>query len=267
MMRALWTASSGMLAQQTNVDVISNNLANVNTTGYKKERTEFKDLLYETLSRANVLQGTGNAVNLQVGHGVAPASIVSTYTLGNLEKTDNPLDFAINGDGFFAARDVNGNTVYTKDGGFKVSVTDGETRLVTSEGYPVLDQDDNEIILTGIDINNLTVNPQGEISYLDADGQQQSLGQALKVVRFPNTEGLLKLGSNFVGPSPASGEPVSEADLDQKSMVMQKYLESSNVQVVEEMVKMIVAQRAYEMNSKSVQTSDEMLQLANNLRR
>jgi len=267
MMRALWTASSGMTAQQLNVDVIANNLANVNTAGYKKERVAFKDLLYETISRANVLQGSGAPINLQVGHGVAPVAVVPTYTLGNLENTDNPLDFAINGEGFFTVRDANGNLAYTRDGSFKISIEDGESKLVTSEGYAVLDQDDEEIFLTGVDLDTLTVSASGELSYIDEDGEVQSLGQSFKIVQFANKEGLLKLGSNLLQETPASGEPILEEDLDNKSIIMQRYVESSNVQVVEEMVKLIVAQRAYEINSKSVQTADEMLSMANNLRR
>ncbi|WHH57595.1 flagellar basal-body rod protein FlgG [Petroclostridium sp. X23] len=267
MMRALWTAASGMTAQQLNVDVISNNLSNVNTTGYKKQRVEFKDLLYETLSRANVLEGEGRPVNLQVGHGVAPVSTVTAYTMGNLEKTDNPLDFAIDGEGFFAVRDANEQIAYTRDGSFKISISDGEAKLVTKEGYAVLDDGDNEIYLTGIDVNSLSVGPTGELTYIDEDDVVQSLGQTLQVVQFQNRDGLLKTGSNFVSPSSASGEPILEMDIENKSTLMQGFLESSNVQVVEEMVKLIVAQRAYEVNSKAIQTSDEMLQMANNLRR
>lgn len=267
MMRALWTAASGMKAQQLNVDVISNNLSNVNTTGYKKQRIEFKDLLYETLSRADVLEGQGRPVNMQVGHGVIPNSTVTTYTVGNFEKTDNPLDLAINGEGFFAVRNANGETVYTRDGSFKISVDDGETRLVTSEGYAVLDDGGNDIILSGININQLSIGPSGELQYIDEDNVVIPLGQSIQIVQFNNRDGLLKVGSNFLAPSPASGEAIPDIEMGKRSTVMQGYLEASNVQVVEEMVKLIVAQRAYEINSKSIQTADEMLGMANNLRR
>ncbi|MCG8502753.1 MAG: flagellar basal-body rod protein FlgG [Firmicutes bacterium] len=267
MMRALWTAGSGMMGQQLNVDVISNNLSNVNTTGYKKQRVEFKDLLYETLSQASVLDGMGKPVSLQVGHGVTPTATVSTYTMGNLERTDNPLDIAIDGDGFLTVRDVNGDLAYTRDGAFKISINDGEAILVTSDGYPVLDEGDNEIFLTGININSLTINPDGSLTYIDEDEVVQPLGQSLKLVRFQNREGLIRDGSNFLRESSASGEPMLEADLENRSRIMQNFLESSNVQVVEEMIKLIVAQRAYEVNSKSVQTADDMLGMANNLRR
>jgi flagellar basal-body rod protein FlgG len=267
-MRALWTASTGMTAQQLNVDAISNNLANVNTNGYKKQRVEFKDLFYETLSKASVYDQQGKPVNLQVGHGVMPSATVTAYSRGNIEKTDNPLDIAIDGEGFFAIRNQNDEIVYTRDGAFKISISNGEARLVTSEGYPVLDDGDNEIILTDIDVSKLNINQNGELFYVDANNTTQSLGQTLKIVRFPNREGLEKIGSNFVRQTDASGEPVLEADLEgQKSSIMQGALEGSNVQVVEEMVKLIVAQRAYEINSKSIQTADEMLGIANNLRR
>ncbi len=267
MMRALWTAGSGMMAQQLNVDTISNNLSNVNTTGYKKQRVEFKDLLYETLSKSDLIDGLGKPVNLQVGHGVMPTATVTNYSVGNFENTENPLDIALDGEGFFAVRDANGEIAYTRDGSFKISINDGEALLVTSEGHSVLDDGENDIVLTDINVNNLSIGQNGEISYLDTDNVVQPLGQTLQIVRFQNREGLLKDGSNYVKPSPASGEPISEADLDEKTTIMQGFLESSNVQVVEEMVKLIVAQRAYEVNSKSVQTADEMLGMANNLRR
>ena len=186
MMRALWTASSGMKAQQLNVDVISNNLANVNTTSYKKQRVEFKDLLYETLSKATVIEGSGKPVNLQVGYGVNPVSTVSTYSTGNMEKTENVLDFAIDGEGFFAVRNQNEELMYTRDGGFKVSINGGEAKLVTSEGYPVLDEADNEIVFNDVDYSKINVSPGGEILYMAEDGSLQSTGQFLKVVRFQN---------------------------------------------------------------------------------
>lgn len=267
MIRALWTAASGMKAQQLNVDVISNNLSNVNTTGYKKQRVEFKDLLYETLEQSDLIDGMGKPVNLQVGHGVTPSATVTAYTMGNLERTESPLDFAINGEGFFTVRDHNGELIYTRDGSLKVSISNGEAHLVTSDGYAVLDEGDSEIILTDINVEELSVNSLGELTYIDENQIPQPLGQNFKIVRFPNREGLLNIGSNFVKPSAASGEPVSEIELQQRSSIMQRFVESSNVQVVEEMVKLIVAQRAYEVNSKSVQTADEMLSMANNLRR
>lgn len=266
MMRALWTAGTGMIGQQTNVDVIANNLANVNTTGYKKERLEFKDLLYETMQRAQVLDGNGRPVNLQVGHGAAPVATVKNYGTGNLEKTDNALDFAINGEGFFTVRGPNEETVYTRDGSFKLSVSDMGTRLTTSDGYAVLD-DMGEDIYIDIPLDKLFVSELGELSTVDESGTAQSLGQVIGMVNFPNKQGLEAIGGNFYKITSASGQPIPNLDQEVRSTVKQFFLESSNVQVVEEMVKLIVAQRAYEISSKSIQAADEMLGMANNLRR
>jgi flagellar basal-body rod protein FlgG len=266
MMRALYTAGSGMMAQQYNVDVISNNLSNVNTTSYKKERAEFKDLLYETVSRAYVMEGEGKPVNLQVGHGAAVVATVKNFSSGNLEKTENPLDFAIEGDGFFTVQGPNGDTVYTRDGSFKISVTEEGNMITTSDGYPVLDENGNSIILE-IDAADLNVSSNGELGYIDETGTAVSLGQKIGMVKFPNRYGLESIGRNFYAQTPASGTPVADAESGTVSVISQGYLESSNVQVVEEMVKLIIAQRAYEINSKAIQSADEMLGMANNLRR
>lgn len=266
MMRALWTAASGMTAQQLNVDVVSNNLANVNTTAYKKERVEFKDLLYETMDRAYNIDGQGKPVNLQVGHGATPVATLKNYAKGNFEKTDGPLDFAINGEGFFTVMGPNGQILYTRDGSFKTGVTEEGQKITTSEGYPILDQDGNEIILS-IDISKLNVGTDGAMSYEDETGETVDLGQRIGLVKFPNRPGLENVGGNFYAQNSASGYPVADEELGERSIISQRFLESSNVQVVEEMVKLIVAQRAYEINSKAIQAADEMLGQANNLRR
>ena len=266
MMRALWTAGSGMIAQQFNVDVISNNLANVNTNSYKKERAEFKDLLYETIDRAVVQGGNGRPVNLQVGHGVRVAATVKNFSVGNFDKTDNPLDFAINGEGFFKIAGPGGRIAYTRDGSFKLSVGDEGIKLVTSDGYPVLDQDDSEIIFD-FDVSRMQVSGEGEINYVDETNTSVYTGIKLGMVRFPNRQGLESIGNNLYLQTDASGWPVSEEEFEDKSILLQRFLESSNVQIVEEMVKLIVAQRAYEVNSKAIQSADDMLGMANNLRR
>lgn len=263
-MRALWTAASGMKAQQLNVDTISNNLANVNTTGYKKQRVEFKDLLYETLSKSNLDQGQGKPVNLEVGHGVMPMATTRSFTKGNLEQTNNNLDFAINGDGFFVVRDANDNLFYTKDGSFKLSVEDDEARLVTSEGYYV--QADGADVELGSDIEEINVSDVGMIT-VKRKGEEniEEIGQ-LTLARFVNPAGLESLGKNLYAPTAASGEAI-EAFEGEAGSIIQGFLETSNVQIVEEMIKLITAQRAYEINSKSIQTADQMLEQANNLRR
>lgn len=266
MVRALWTASSGMKAQQFNVDVISNNLSNVNTTGYKKDRAEFKDMLYETLTRADVLGNEGRPVNLQVGHGTVTAATSKSFQMGNLERTDNPLDFAIDGDGFFMIAGRGGEIVYTRDGSFKISVTDIGNMLTTADGYPVLDENGMEIIID-VDVSKLSVGENGELSYTDEEGVVISMGQRLGLVKFPNRYGLESVGSNNYAITPASGQPVPDEQMGRRSNIRQNFLESSNVQVVEEMVKLIVAQRAYEINSKAIQSADDMLGIANNLKR
>lgn len=270
MMRALYTAGSGMKAQQFNVDVISNNLANVNTTGYKKERAEFKDLLYETMKRAYVLDDGGQPVNLQVGHGTSVGATVRDFGSGNPEKTESNLDFAIEGEGFFTVIGPTGTIQYTRDGSFKISVMDDGTRkLTTSDGYPVLDSMEQEIVFDStVDLSKLVVTPQGAMSYIDGEGATVDLGQTIGMVNFPNKYALEAAGRNLFSRNSATGEPVQATEDEAgKSIMNQGYLESSNVQVVDEMVKLIVAQRAYEINSKAIQSSDDMLQIANNLRR
>nr|WP_207707310.1 flagellar basal-body rod protein FlgG [Crassaminicella thermophila] len=263
-MRALWTAASGMKAQQLNVDTIANNLANVNTTAYKKQRVEFKDLLYEQLNNKSISEGEGRPVNLEVGHGVMPMATLRSFTKGNPEQTNNDLDFAIDGDGFFVVRDMNDNLFYTKDGSFKLSVEDNEARLVTSDGYFV--QCDAGDIELGENVKEITVSPNGVIN-VKREGEEESeeIGQ-MTLVRFANPAGLESIGQNLYRETIASGEAF-EAYEGEAGSIKQGFLEASNVSVVEEMVKMITAQRAYEINSKSIQTADQMLEQANNLRR
>lgn len=266
MMRALWTSASGMLAQQMNVDVISNNLSNVNTTGYKKERIEFKDLLYETMDRARVLPNSGKPVNLQVGHGTTAVATVRSFDTGSPEETGNALDFFIDGEGFFMIQGPTGETNYTRDGSFKISITDMGKMLTTSDGYAVLDEAETPIIVD-VDLSKLNVSQSGELSYLDEEGISIPTGQVIGITYFDNRNGLEGIGRNLYKSTQAAGTPVMALDSTQKSLIIQNFLESSNVKTVEEMVKLIVAQRAYELNSKAIQSSDEMLGIANNLRR
>ncbi len=265
MIRSLWTAATGMKAQQLNIDTISNNLANVNTNGYKTQRAEFKDLLYATIKKTNLLDDLGAPVNLEVGHGVMPNATTRDFRNGSLIETQNDFDFAIDGEGFFSVLLPNDQVRYTRDGSFKLSVDGDEAMLVSSEGYIVLSEDD-DVILIENGMRDITVDNMGYITATDEDGEIVELGR-LKIVDFMNPAGLLSEGQNLYSTTVASGEEILlEAD-EMNSKVIQKYLEASNVQVVEEMVKMITAQRAYEINSKSIQVSDEMLQQANNLRR
>ncbi|HYE83667.1 MAG TPA: flagellar basal-body rod protein FlgG [Clostridia bacterium] len=264
MMRALWTASTGMQAQQLNVDTISNNMANVNTISYKKTRAEFKDLLYETMERGMVRDGQGKPVNLQVGHGVMTAATVKFFTTGSLDITNNPYDLAIDGPGFFKVLGPEGQEYYTKDGSFKISADGENFNLVTSEGYYV--QGENGNVELGSEIKEVTIDARGLITVKREDGTIEELG-SLSITTFVNPAGLESIGKNLYITTEASGEPNDTQNDGTGGNVLQGYLEYSNVQIVEEMVKLIQAQRAYEINSKSIQTADEMLGMANNLRR
>ena len=270
MMRALWTAASGMKTQQMYVDSIANNIANVNTAGYKKENMEFKSLFYETLRESGLDEnGFGRPVSLQIGNGVRASVSSKQFTQGSIEMTGNPLDFSLEGSGFFMIRGIDGDPIYTKQGSFKLSLFDDALTLVTSDGYPILDAEGEIITFDGNYItDNIAVDQEGNFTYVTADGTED-LGIQLGVAQFRNPAGLDALGGTFYKQTNASGEPIIEADNDEieKSVITQRSVEASNVQVVEEMIKMIVAQRAYEMNSKAIQTSDDMMGLANNLKR
>lgn len=276
MMRSLWTAASGMRAQQTNVDTIANNLANVNTAGYKTQEASFKSLLYQNLqSKSTNNAGEDKPVAAEVGLGTRVSAITSMFTQGNLTAADSPFSMAIEGDAFFQVRTPNGELRYTRDGNFNVSPTDQGEMLVTSDGYPVLDTRGNNIYLPkNYAASDLGVSQQGIVGFPDEtgniaplmrDGVQVQLG----LYQFSNPAGLEKTGGNNYAVTVASGEPLQEGVNNNltPSKVHQYYLEGSNVDVANEMVNLIVAQRAYEMNSKAIQATDDMMQQANNLRR
>jgi len=269
MMRSLWTAASGMKTQQLTVDTIANNLANVNTIGYKKERMEFKSLLYETMRSAGDVTKGGEPVNLQVGHGVRASGSVKTFTQGNIERTEAPLDFAVVGGGFFQVRTPEGDVQFSKDGSLKMSIVEGDLMLTTVTGYAVLGTDGEPITFDGTTSpEKLFVDEQGKFTYV-RDGNTVDIDRQFGIVQFKNVTGLKTMGGGLFQKTVATGDPLLESengDLD-PTTVIQGTLESSNVQAVEEMVKMIIAQRAYELSSKAIQTSDDMLGMANNLKR
>lgn len=272
MMRALYTAATGMIAQQTNVDNISNNLANVNTVGYKQEKTEFKSLLYQTLqTRTTSANGDEKPVSAQVGLGTRIASNSSIYSQGSMLASENSTDFAIDGDGFFAVRGADGEIYYTRAGNFTWSVgPNGGSILTNTDGYPVLDTAGNPIAIpANISAGKVTVSGNGTFGYENADGVFINLNQSFGLYQFNNPTGLEKIGSNFLAETDASGAAVNEATGQGlvQSVVHQKFLEGSNVQVADEMVNLIIAQRAYQLNSKAITTSDDMLEQANNLKR
>jgi flagellar basal-body rod protein FlgG len=271
MMRSLWTAASGMISQQTNVDTISNNLANINTTGYKKETAQFKSLLYQTIqANSTNADGTDKPVGIQTGLGVRNTAIVSKYTQGNIQETGNDYDFAIQGNGFFRVQTGDGSVGYTRNGSFGLSLGTGGFTLATTEGYPLLDTAGAPILLDeDIDTSELVIDESGNLQYPDANKNLQPMGIQISIAQFDNPAGLEKTADSLLKETAASGSAKLEsenANLKQ-SVIKSGCLEGSNVQAVNEMVDLIVAQRAYEMNSKSITAADEMLQQANNLRR
>ena len=271
MVRSLWTAATGMIAQQTNVDTIANNLSNVNTNGYKTQVNEFKSLLYQNIqTRTTSANGERKPSSAQVGLGVRNASISSIFKEGNMIASESDTAFAIDGKGFFAVRGEDGNTYYTRNGNFKFTLATNGNMLATSEGLPVMDSNGRPIILNNNYIlSRITVSKDGSLCYPDAQNNPQPIGITIGVYQFNNPNGLSRLADSLYQVTAASGQPINEATNTavEKSSVIQGYLEGSNVQVVDEMVNMIVAQRAYELNSKAITASDEMLQQANNLRR
>ncbi|MBZ2170691.1 flagellar basal-body rod protein FlgG [Nitratidesulfovibrio sp. SRB-5] len=260
MMRSLWTAATGMVAQQLNIDVISNNLANVNTTSFKKSRAEFEDLMYQNMRIAGAATEGDNRIptGIQVGMGVRPTTVHKFFTQGDYSNTGNSLDLAIEGDGFFLVQ-VNGEDAYTRAGAFKLN-QDGV--VVTANGYTLQPE-----FTVPAETKNITVTENGHISALDSNGA--ALAEAdIPLYTFINPAGLEARGRNLYVPSEASGEAVEGVPGEnQVGTIAQGFLEMSNVEVVDEMVNMIVGQRAYEMNSKAIQTSDTMLQTAVQLKR
>ena len=261
MLPALYSSATGMESQQLNLDVIANNLANVNTTGFKKSKIEFQDLLYQSTRSAGAAQGAGNVLptGLQIGHGSRAVATSRIFTTGDLSNTGEDLDMAISGDGFFEVELPDGTTAFTRDGAMK-RASDG--RIVTSDGLVV--RSGFTTIPAGT--TNIDIAPTGEITVFTAAGPQE-LGR-IQLTRFNNPSGLEALGGNLYKETPASGNAETGAPKeDGYGEIAQGYLELSNVKVVEEMVKLIMAQRAYEVNSKALQAADEMMQQSNNLRR
>lgn len=262
MIKALRTAATGMEAQQLNVDTIANNLANVNTTGFKKSRAEFQDILYQKLKSAGgtTMGESVSPTNLEVGFGTRPVATQRLFSEGNITPTGNALDLCIEGDGFFQVSMPDGIIAYTRDGALKLS---GDGKIVTTDGFYLYPEitlpNDASQISVGID-GKMTVEIAGETA-------PQEIGQ-LELVKFINPAGLEAMGHNLFKQTSASGVPTAGMPSQEGlGKINQGSLELSNVEVVEEMVNMIIAQRAYEINSKAIQTSDEMSGIANNLKR
>ena len=261
MIRSLFTAATGMSAQQIEQDVIANNLANVNTTGFKKSRANFQDLMYQIYSKAGATSSTGVQLpaGIEIGMGVKPISTQKIFSQGDYQQTGNPFDWAIEGDGFFQLDDGNGGNAYTRAGSFKINK---DSNICNSEGLlltPALSVPQGTVVIT--------VDKSGQVTATDSKGTMTQIGQ-LQIATFINPAGLTSEGRNLYAKTDASGEAsVGNPGIEGKGTISQYFLEMSNVNVIDEMVKMITGQRAYEINSKSVQTADAMLGIVNSLKR
>ena len=266
MVRSLWTGASGMIGQQANIDTISNNLANVNTHGYKKQRADFEDLIYQTVKVAGTpaTEDTVVPVGIQMGHGVKLADTQRVFSQGSLQQTDVATDMAITGEGFFRIQMYDGSWAYTRNGNFKIDETG---RMVNSNGYWLLP----DIIMPELFLpDSVNVTKDGRVSVRvprDGDIVEMDVGR-IELYRFPNPVGLTAVGENLFKITQASGDPIpGRPGYEGMGSIQHKFLEMSNVAVVQEMVNLIVAQRAYEFNSRTIQTSDNMLGTATTLKR
>ena len=259
-MRSLWTSTTGMSAQNLNMDVIANNLANVSTTGFKKSRADFQDLLYQIMkvpgspTSADTISPTG----IQVGLGVKPAAVTKIFTKGDIVQTENPLDVAIEGSGFFQVEMPDGNTAFTRAGNLKL---DGDGRLTTSDGFPI----QPEIVIPE-DAREITISQTGLVSALVGDDTTSTELGNIDLADFVNEAGLIAIGRNLFRETDSSGAAaLGTPGSDGYGTLLQGYVENSNVNLVEEMAHMITTQRAFEINSNVVSTSDEMMQTTTNM--
>ncbi|PUD31844.1 flagellar basal body rod protein FlgG [Helicobacter pylori] len=262
MLRSLYSATSGMLAQQTHIDTTSNNIANVNTTGFKKSRTDFSDLFYQAMQYAgtNTSNTTLSPDGMEVGLGVRPSAITKMFSQGSPKETENNLDVAITGKGFFQVQLPDGTTAYTRSGNFKL---DEQGNLVTSEGYLLIPQ-----ITLPEDTTQVNIGVDGTVSVTQGLQTTSNVIGQITLANFVNPAGLHSMGDNLFSITNASGDAiVGNPDSQGLGKLRQGFLELSNVRLVEEMTDLITAQRAYEANSKSIQTADAMLQTVNSLKR
>jgi len=262
MIRSLWTAASGMQAQTIQIDIIANNLANVNTSGFKRSRADFQDLLYESLRQPGSASSASTQVptGIQVGHGTRMVAAQKIFQQGDYQHTQNELDLAVEGEGFFQITQPNGEVAYTRTGAFKL---DSEGRVVTSDGFVM-----EPPITIPPDSISVSVGTDGTVSVIQAGQAQGAEVGTVQLARFVNAAGLKSIGRNLFLPTASSGDAtVGNPGAESFGTISQGYLEMSNVSVVDEMVNMITAQRAYEINSKAIQAADEMLQMANGVKR
>ncbi|MGL1931430.1 MAG: flagellar basal-body rod protein FlgG [Desulfotalea sp.] len=260
MYRSLWTGTTGMQAQQLNLDVIANNLANVNTTGFKKSNVDFQDLLYQNMKvpGTQTSPDTQSPTGILIGLGVKPAAVTKVFTQGDLIQTENDLDVAIEGRGFFQIEQPDGNIAYTRAGAFK---RDSDGRMTSSDGYPLVPG-----ITIPDGVTQITIGQSGIVSVIFDDAADLVEVGTIELVGFTNPAGLSAIGQNLFEETAASGTATIGTPGDEGyGLLIQKYLEGSNVNIVEEMTNMITTQRAYEINSKTIKTSDEMMQTTNDL--
>jgi len=261
MMRSLYTAATGMVAQQLQIDTTSNNISNVNTIGYKKQRAEFADLMYQTMTYAGTSTSTTSSspTGIEVGLGSRPTAIAKQFTQGNFKETGNSLDLAITGNGFFQIQLPDGTTGYTRNGSFKL---DADGNVVNSDGYKLLPE-----LVIPEDTTEITIGVDGLVSVLQAGNTATTEIGQLELANFINPAGLHSLGDNNYINTSASGDPiVSTPGLNGLGQTRQNFVEMSNVELVDEMTDLIIGQRAYEANSKVITTSDEMLKVVNDLK-
>jgi len=263
MIRGFYAAASGMKAQQRNIDIISNNISNINTNGFKSTRAAFKDLVYSGMEVRRV----ADPPNLLVGNGVRLGSALRSFVQGAIVETGQPLDVSIVGDGFFAVASEDGTLRYTRDGSFNIAVveTEGGTvnRLTNAQGLFVLNSEGSPVeFASGFDASTLKISPEGNISISGEDGSSVAAGR-LAVVGFTNPQGLEAAGENLFTETVASGEGVALED----TTLRQGFIEASNVDMADEMTRLILAQRAYQLSARVLQTADDMEGIANNLRR
>jgi flagellar basal-body rod protein FlgG len=261
MIKSLYAAASGMNAQQVNLDNISNNIANANTTGFKRSRVEFQDLVYETLrGTSSTAQGTQVPVELQVGGGAKPVATVRNFEVGSPEQTGNPLDMMIRGDGFFQVMMPDGSLSYTRDGSWKISANG---QVVNADGLAL-----EPPVTVPQDATSVLIQSDGRVLINTTTSTEATELGRVELARFVNPAGLSNLGGNLYKQTVASGDPIiAQPGLDGVGLLDQGYLETSNVKIVNEMIAMITAQRSYELNSKSVKTADDMISIAANLKR
>ncbi|MCX5807259.1 MAG: flagellar basal-body rod protein FlgG [Proteobacteria bacterium] len=262
MIRALWTAGTGMNVQQVNLDVIANNIANVNTNGFKRSRADFQDLMYQTLRLQGTKSEGGNQIptGIQIGHGAKLAAVQKVFLQGDFQETQNELDIAIEGSGFLQVVMPTGEKAYTRAGSLK---RDSDGKVVTSDGYSLEPS-------TTVPNNTTTISVKSDgtvLAKISSQTDPQQIGK-IELANFPNPTGLKSMGKSLFMETDASGAPTtSKPGENGLGTLLQGYLEMSNVNIMQEMVNLIVGQRAYEVNSKAIQAADEMLQMANNIKR